>query len=56
LQPFEFERQHLLFRQIFAEPLFRKSCRLETLGFERNAQMFRDVFGIDVALEIRQEV
>jgi exopolyphosphatase/guanosine-5'-triphosphate,3'-diphosphate pyrophosphatase len=33
----------------------RKSCRLESHGFERNAQMFRDVFGIDVALEIRQE-
>ncbi len=33
----------------------RKSCRLETLGFERNAQMFREVFGIDVTLEIRQE-
>jgi exopolyphosphatase/guanosine-5'-triphosphate,3'-diphosphate pyrophosphatase len=33
----------------------RKSCRLETLGFERNAQMFREVFGIDVSLEIRQE-
>ncbi|HEY3488809.1 MAG TPA: Ppx/GppA phosphatase family protein [Candidatus Deferrimicrobiaceae bacterium] len=33
----------------------RKSCRLESLGFERNAQMFREVFGIDVALEIRKE-
>lgn len=33
----------------------RKSCRLESLGFAQNAQMFREVFGTEVALEIRRE-
>jgi exopolyphosphatase/guanosine-5'-triphosphate,3'-diphosphate pyrophosphatase len=33
----------------------RKTCRLETLGVTANAQMFRDHFGVDVALAIERE-
>jgi exopolyphosphatase/guanosine-5'-triphosphate,3'-diphosphate pyrophosphatase len=35
--------------------LSRKSCRLEALGVTANAQMFRDHFGVDVALNIERE-
>jgi exopolyphosphatase/guanosine-5'-triphosphate,3'-diphosphate pyrophosphatase len=33
----------------------RKSCRLEAIGVSRNAEMFRDHFGVDVQLTIEPE-